>query len=324
MLGVNSGKEEKSALSPAIEMELAPESTQEVAEQHNSAGTDTGDAAVMSRWRGADARLRLAQERDISPPFSRRAQASGKGGDIEKRAGGSAEASCSSDAVDREEDADGEMQDAPGARSDQLGARTLQGPAATSCAISSSLDRMGDSLGIPRRRPEQSKATESSPRALDTSRLRITTVPSPTTAVTPGFQASTPTSSPALDFGRSPAFPLSAHSDQSDLPPLGQPSPALRNVASSGACSSDGRLGELDGEPENSSLNSRVFPASGSGLMTGSPMVESRSTLTPTILTPRSRPSGEMVLRPCEEAPDPRASVASLSRPGVPQVGATA
>lgn len=54
--------------------------------------------------------------------------------------------------------------------------------------------------------------------------------------------------------------------------------------------------------------------------MTGSPMVESLSALTPPIPRPRGRRSGPVVLRPCEEAPDPRTSVAALSRLGVPQV----
>lgn len=321
MLGVISAQEGMSVSSPAIEMGLAPESAQEIAEQHSVAHTDTGEAAVKSRWRGADARLRLAQERDNSPHFSRRAQASSKGGDGESKwAGGSTGASYSSDAVDQEEDADGEMQEASSARSDQPNLRKSQDVAATSGATSPSLDRTRDSLETPRRHPHKPKETGSSPRAPDTSRQSIATAPSPTVAVTPGFPASTPTSPPALDFGRSPAFPLSAHSDQSDLPPLGQPSPALRAVASSGAYSSDGRQGEVDGAPESSPFSSRGLPASRSGLMTGSPMVESLSALTPPIPRPRGRRSGPVVLRPCEEAPDPRTSVAALSRLGVPQV----
>lgn len=54
--------------------------------------------------------------------------------------------------------------------------------------------------------------------------------------------------------------------------------------------------------------------------MAGSPVVECLSALTPPISRPRGRPSREVVLRPCEEAPDPQASVAALSRLGVPQV----
>ena len=318
---VVSAKGDMPASSSVIEMELAPESAQEIAEQNNAACNDTGEAAVKNRWRGADARLRLAQERGSSPHFSRRAQASGKDEDVKKKwAGGSTGASCSSDAVDREEDADGEVQEASSSRSDQPSVRTLQGLATTSGATSSSLDRAGDSLETPRRHPEQPKETGSPPRAPNTSRQGVTTAPSPTSAVTPGFPASTPTSPPMLDFGHSPTFPLSAHSDQSDLPPLGQPSPALRNVASSGAYSSDGRLGKLDGARDNSSLSSGGLPASRSGLMAGSPVVECLSALTPPISRPRGRPSREVVLRPCEEAPDPQASVAALSRLGVPQV----
>ena len=326
MLGVVSAKEDTSVAPPGNEMKLAPEPAQEIGgkhnAQHNAADADTGEAAVKSRWRGADARLHLAHVRGNSPTFCRQAQTRGKGGDVKKWEGFSAGASCSFAAVGREAGEDGGMQDTSSTRSDQPSIGTQQDVAMTSDVTPSGLDEREYSLETPRSRPRQSKETRSSPRAPSPSRQLVVTAPSPTAAVTPGFPSLTPASPPSLDFGRSPAFPLSAHSDQSDIPPLGQPSPALLNVASSGACSNDGLQCDLDGAPDNSSLNSRGRLTSRSGLMTGSPAVESLSSLTPPIPRPRGRPSATIVLYPCAEAPDPKASVAALSRLGVPQVGA--
>lgn len=149
----------------------------------------------------------------------------------------------------------------------------------------------------------------------------------------PAASLASPTSfSPAgLDWGHSPALPLSGHSDHSDMIPLGQRSPALpittSPVSGSTADVCKGRGAEkgramLSGEP--SSRNRKVPLTPGNGA-TGSPDGGERvfSGFTPP--TPRPRAvrgrSEVVVLRPRENAPDPRACAATLARLGVPQVG---
>lgn len=152
-------------------------------------------------------------------------------------------------------------------------------------------------------------------------------------ASSPAASLASPTSfSPAgLDWGHSPALPLSGHSDHSDMIPLGQRSPALPITTSPVSRSAadvrkgrglEGGKAVLSGQPSSRKPRMPLTPGRG---VTGSPDGRERvfSGFTPPSPRPRavSGRSEVAVLKPREIAPDPKACAATLARLGVPQVG---
>lgn len=299
-------------------------------------GTETVD--IEGRFRRADARLGLTPTRPTPSPSQRHAFATSAHGSVNN--------TTSSYPVSSVDQGSGATPRKAGADQVEVGVLTDQVRGSTS----GSSPPVGtaptqDSLEAPwRGQGQEAEPAEGS--LLDTADHRdydlgISSSPLSASALAAasGLPTPTPPLPPASDWGRSPATPLSAQSDSSDMPPLGQPSPGLLTTATrdaaaaagggglSGAGSSGGQrgVGDKGGASERSpSTPGRFFLSAGSGSTAGSPARGRCSGFTPPTPRPREggRGSGAAVLRPPERppAPDPAVCAAALSRLGVPQV----
>ncbi|CAM9121143.1 unnamed protein product [Ectocarpus fasciculatus] len=311
--------------------------------------SSAGESGVEGRWRGADARLRLAQTRGTPSPSSHQARtdnnsSGGRRGIIGNPASGGPEFSPCSPLAPLA------LHQEPGTslENDADQPRVCTNHAGGSARSSTSREgrtQAQDPPGTPLRRQGPANrgrtadsvpsAPEMAPRCDNATGASC----SPAGAVAAVFPTPTPPLlSPTLyAAGRSPNTPLSAPSENSDIPPLGQPSPGFPATAAtdaaagsdtplSDAWSSGGqRTGRNNcGTEERPSPNpgADFFLTSGSG-SAASPARERFSGFTPPTPRPRGvggRESGTVVLRPPETAPDPKKCAAALSHLGVPQV----
>lgn len=328
-LSVSSFGEEGQASSQDIEVGAAAEAVRTDIERNNTEKGITTGTEVEIRWQGADARLRLARARGSSPALSRLLQANSDGGKGQVEGGTDMSASTSRASPWMRQKSKLERTEGgrspSGAAGDCLNVHTMQQSAITTnkTPVGVASARFSPET-TPRRRPFLQEETGELSQHVDTPNRGEAADDHPVPGV---IHTPTPPSPPALDWGRSPAAPLSAHSDQSDMPPLGQRSPALQipvtDSASAHARSSAVWENPQDGTGEApSSLNPRLLNTPGSGSVAGSPATERLSGFTPpTPRPPRGVEAGTVVMFPRETAPDPTKSATALARLGVPQVG---
>ncbi|CAM9581068.1 unnamed protein product [Scytosiphon promiscuus] len=279
---------------------------------------------VESRWRGADARLRQAQKRGTPSPPAPRRPSTGSGEVGVPRA------------TDR-----GLRRMPPSYPA------SVPRPTTPSNEPETALNESG---AVGRRRSQAGDSASSSPPV----GLSHTGPPLDTPPCGEGGATETPVggihgapatavSQPDGTTGASRLSPagVAAADDNSDMPPLGQPSPGLLDTATGvgggggGAAASPTVSGTWSGGEQESRNNHRgsaesprptpggFFLTTGSGSAAESPSRERFSEFTPP--TPRPRPGagprlGTVVLRPIEAAPDPAVCAAAMSRLGIPQV----
>ena len=313
----------------------------------NSPGSSSSGAVNFEgRFRRADARLGLATTtRGTRSPLQRRALGESAYGSVN-------DTTFSSPMVFARKES-GAAPEKAGA--DQLGVRTGQVRDSNfRPSPSVGVARTQDSLEAPWRGQGQGQETEPAGGRLPNTDQRdndsyVSSSPASASAATAGLASPTPPLPPASDWGRSPATPLSAQSDSSGMPPLGQPSPGLLTAATrdaaaaAGVGSGGGGGGGLPGAGSGGQRNVRdkgaaskkspstpggFFLSAGGGSTAASPARGRFSGFTPPTPGPRegSRRSGTVVLRPFERppAPDPAMCAAAMSRLGVLQVGGAA
>lgn len=315
-----------------------------------SSSAEKGD--VASRWRGSDARLRYAQTRGTPPPVPRQPGLGGREVGVQ---------SATKRGVGRVLPLSPASLPRPTTHSDEPG--TSPREAGTEQLASRRSQAAEDSASSPTPPPADLARTGPPPetppggegRAAETPVGSIHGAPataasqqdgatgksrsSPAGAAAAEFPTPTPPLPPALDLGRTPDTPLSAQSDNSDMPPLGQPSPGLLTTGTGGGgalAASPPASGAWSGGEQQSGNHDTggsdetprpnpggFFLTAGSGSAAESPATERFPEFTPP--TPRPRGGGgpgseTVVLRPLEAAPDPAMCTAALSRLGVPQV----
>lgn len=315
-------KKDAQVTSLAIGAELDQEPAPVDVEWREPENSTTAEEDVQSRWKSADARLRLAQARDSSLPFNQRSQAD-SGSCVQKMKTVSELISHESPDTHRVTEKTPKkklLQETP---SD---CTVLQESIVASAAPLSGLGKSHGLVGASSNSWQQGLSGE--PRCLPSPlgfvvKKNWASLRSPATA---GAVSATPTppSPPALDWERSPAPPLSGHSDQSDMPPLGQRSPAQPITMNDGPSAWTSSTRRQGGRIRVGEKSPRVQLTPRGDSIGGSPTSEKLTSSCFTPPTAQPRRSSSMLhtveLRPREVAPDPKMSAAALKWLGVPQV----